>query len=784
MTITVTQTGVTVQTLTLGPGTGSIPRGSSVQFTAQALDSAQQPIPDAVYTYISSNPGVLNVDSRGQGRALGEGTATITVKSGSKTTTASLTVTASSTALSGALWKAVEPVRPLQLRDLGQDADGTFWGFGTRLNEARLFRSADGKNWAPVYMNNTSAPACNALYSTSAKVTLAAFSKDNLWLTCNDTLYQSVNGGLYWMERLTDSSLDGERVKLNLANPNLMVIGGIYSSDAGKTWKKRSYGNDLTISGAYSKTIFAATEKSLDQGVTWQPYGKPFASPAAFSVQGEAITPAGQLMQVVGADIAGVWTTGLYVSGDLGATWTKKSSLSIPKYAKVLFTFYKPQPTVMYVQWPDGLAISQDSGATFKVVSSKYAFPDEGDSSVIYRPLPVSQVGNTYNTIEGLSRSLDGGITWTDIVNPIYPSGNNYPLRNVRVLRDKDGRVLVATGSGLWAAPGAKDTFSSAGNNLGLTIQPSQAGVIDRTQASRLFAITSDEYYGRGKPYLTETTGSQWLKLDTASLQSLTQNGVTATIWHGATSMGDVLTSTDSGLSWSWTGRVPFNQDGQGAASLVLRASRQNTARLYALSPAGVHRSENSGQTWQWASVNLQHASGTDLSVDPLNDQTVYLATNHAGIYKTTNSGQDWKAVNNGLSNLEVRCLAISPDGSSLLAGTNDGGVYRSLDRGGTWEFVSSLLQSYAVTDVEFDPSDANVAYATTTGGVYKTVDKGSSWVMASKGLTSPYITWVQVSSDGKTLYLGTNDQEVFTGSPSSNTGADFRTQSIQRTMN
>ena len=46
------------------------------------------------------------------------------------------------------------------------------------------------------------------------------------------------------------------------------------------------------------------------------------------------------------------------------------------------------------------------------------------------------------------------------------------------------------------------------------------------------------------------------------------------------------------------------------------------------------------------------------------------------GVYRSTDNGANWTAVNNGLSNLSVRALAVK--GELLLAGTEGSSSYNS----------------------------------------------------------------------------------------------------------
>ena len=59
------------------------------------------------------------------------------------------------------------------------------------------------------------------------------------------------------------------------------------------------------------------------------------------------------------------------------------------------------------------------------------------------------------------------------------------------------------------------------------------------------------------------------------------------------------------------------------------------------------------------------------------------------GVFKSTNGGGNWSAVNTGLTDTDVRALAIDPaTPATLYAGTDGGGVFKSTNGGGELERV------------------------------------------------------------------------------------------------
>jgi photosystem II stability/assembly factor-like uncharacterized protein len=107
------------------------------------------------------------------------------------------------------------------------------------------------------------------------------------------------------------------------------------------------------------------------------------------------------------------------------------------------------------------------------------------------------------------------------------------------------------------------------------------------------------------------------------------------------------------------------------------------------------------------------------------------------------NFAAEWKAVNTGLTNMEVRSVAIDPARStSLYAGTQNG-LFKSLDGGASWR--PSGLPDRATTHLVIDFVNPSILYAATqitrTGYfcyervLFKSTDGGATW---SDSVTPP----------------------------------------------
>gem|GEM_PF-2123860 len=161
-------------------------------------------------------------------------------------------------------------------------------------------------------------------------------------------------------------------------------------------------------------------------------------------------------------------------------------------------------------------------------------------------------------------------------------------------------------------------------------------------------------------------------------------------------------------------------------------------------------------------------------------DNTIFFATDEQGIFRTTDSQVDsiWYPINNGLTNLNVLALAISPnyDRCDRLRGTGDStlfvgtrnGVFKSADAGATWAPVGPGLPAdrpaQAVTISPNYASD-NTVFVGMDGSLFRSTDSGASWLPFDAGLTDRSVQAFAASANfanDTTLFLGTRFSGVY----------------------
>ena len=131
-----------------------------------------------------------------------------------------------------------------------------------------------------------------------------------------------------------------------------------------------------------------------------------------------------------------------------------------------------------------------------------------------------------------------------------------------------------------------------------------------------------------------------------------------------------------------------------------------------------------------------------DIAIDPVDENSWYVAAGSGGVWKTENSGTTWKPVFEHQKAYSIGCLTIDPTNHHTVwvgTGENVGGrhvgygdgVYKSTDEGEHWQNMG-LKESQHISKIIVHPDNPDIVWVAAQGplwnkggqrGVYKTVD-------------------------------------------------------------
>jgi len=161
----------------------------------------------------------------------------------------------------------------------------------------------------------------------------------------------------------------------------------------------------------------------------------------------------------------------------------------------------------------------------------------------------------------------------------------------------------------------------------------------------------------------------------------------------------------------------------------------------------------------QWVSMNIPGPGG--IAVHGLLAEGNYLFAGTAGngALLSTDSGATWTIVNNGLTDMSIRCFADS--GGYLFAGGDGDGVFVSQDSGVSWTIASTNLFNTTVHALlEYN----GVLFAGTDEGAFYSTDNGGNWLQSTSGLITARVNAFAISNNTNLskIYAGTDTNGLF----------------------
>lgn len=205
--------------------------------------------------------------------------------------------------------------------------------------------------------------------------------------------------------------------------------------------------------------------------------------------------------------------------------------------------------------------------------------------------------------------------------------------------------------------------------------------------------------------------GASWEEV-TTGLANLSVGKLAAVdgVIYAGTNLGAVYRSTDQGESWEELFDNGLNNP------FVPSVAVNDQGIVFTGSDAGVFRSIDEGATWEATNTGLGNLFIESLEVSRDN---VLFAGSDGGVFRSVDDGDTWEAVHDSvLEGKNIRAL-VSNSNFALFAGTHESGVFRSLNHGATWESVSEGLTDLDVHALVITPDDVQFA-ATVGGGVFR----------------------------------------------------------------
>ncbi|HYR52407.1 MAG TPA: T9SS type A sorting domain-containing protein [Candidatus Dormibacteraeota bacterium] len=584
------------------------------------------------------------------------------------------------------------------------------------LNPSRIWAATLG---AGVY-RSLDGGATWAAYRDSLKNTFVRclavnpIHPDSLFCGTNDGIFLSTDGGATWRENLATlwsvRSITMHPVRRSILYASTYGSGIYKSFNGGGSWGTINLGlvntkvRDVAINPAHPETLFAATGtgggvhfsfngggswtqvadttagvgaveqirfdlldptriyaamldrgviRSTDGGVNWLRINRGLTS---FRCRSLAVIDS---LRYVGTDNAGIWFTTLS-----DTLWHQvNTGLTDPDVEGLLAAPANPSTAWAGTDW-GGIYRTDDRGGNWRQLDG--GLLNTSGFSLAVRP-------SSHELYAGMGfgdrfwRSGDQANTWIHAVG-LFSHNSEHGVAADPV--NSQTVYLAAYGQGV---------YRSDDNGLSWFNPDSVGHTLRNLFVRRLVAWPGQSghlYVGSGGGVYETTDGGFTWRPDTLgmppsfSVRALALvPGSPATLYAGSDSSG-VYRSIDGGLSW-----VPRNS---GLASLFLHDLLVDSVRslmVYAATDSGVFRSGNNGDTWTPARNGLPKGEVRALVQDLAHPTAIFCAVFGAGVFESHDGAVSWTPVFNqvGLSNLNVRSLAVDGSLLTLYAGTDAG---------------------------------------------------------------------------------------------------------------
>lgn len=164
----------------------------------------------------------------------------------------------------------------------------------------------------------------------------------------------------------------------------------------------------------------------------------------------------------------------------------------------------------------------------------------------------------------------------------------------------------------------------------------------------------------------------------------------------------------------------------------------------------GAYRTRDAGRTWEQVFDGTVHA----ITVDPHDDNVVYLGTSPVRLYRSEDAGFTWDPLDGLLAVpaeakkkwgapavlpgeiAHVRYIFVHPDDRNLLfVLLEHGGVLRSTDRGATWTDCTDGIAYVDMHMIGSEPGSTDRYYVTSARGFFRSDDRGDRWRRVESGM-------------------------------------------------
>jgi photosystem II stability/assembly factor-like uncharacterized protein len=636
----------------------------------------------------------------------------------------------------------------------------------------------------------------NGAYSVGS-LTVAPSDRNVIWLGSGEGdprnsvsyglgVYRSTDAGKTW----TNLGLRGteriKRIAVDPRNPDVALVcalgrqwgpneerGVFKTTDAGKTWKKVLYIDQDT--GCSDLDIDFSNPRNVYAGM-WTFRRKPWR----FDDGGKE--------------------TALYVSRDMGETWTKNTSFPKEPMARIGIGVAQSKPNIVYVitefKTAGTLFRSDDYGETFRMIND--------DRNLNFRPfyysdffVDPSNENVLYTLSGGMSKSTDGGRTFERIANGVHGDHQSFwidPMNGNRLLSGSDGGFQLSNDAGetfhimrnvalaqfYHIVTDDRDPYYVCGGlqDNGNWCGPSQTNEPSGILADTWYTVSGGDGFHTvpvpGKPNFvySNAQGGYFRITDTKSGQT---RSIEPWPWMVG-SVGQNMQQAKYRFNWDapiqtsphdpnvvyWGGNVLFRSHDQGYTWDVISPDLTTNDPKKQLDSGGEIYNDNTAAEF--------HTTILAIAESPVEKGVIWVGTDDGNIQITKDDGKTWTNVRSKVAGLPAETWIPNIEASPTEKGTAFVPVdnhrlddfkphlYETRDYGQTWRDLSAgLPQDDYVKEVRQHPKNPNLLFVGMERGIQVSLDRGRTWTSLRNNLPPVSVRGIAIEPRYNDLVIGTH---------------------------
>ena len=315
-----------------------------------------------------------------------------------------------------------------------------------------------------------------------------------------------------------------------------------------------------------------------------------------------------------------------------------------------------------------------------------------------------------------------------------------------------DGGIYKTPDGGVnWAQKGA---ILSVGTGRSLAQADILALAADPEDPATLYVGTA----ANGLLYSTDS-GESWFSpvpLASARINALAIHPKDKCVVY-AVSGNVVVKTTDCGRTWTKV----FEDSRSDVVFNTIGIDSFNPSIVYLGSSKGdVIKSTDDGMSW--GTVKVFASAIAALPIDPFDSRIIYAATRSSGVWKTADAGANWTDVSNEMNNTDgakdIFGLYADHSRNGSYVAVSTFGLMRTTDAGAHWDVIRLLTPSGQTRIYGFamNPGNGLEMYYATATIFYKSSDGGAHWTTKRLPTTRAGSVLMVDAKSSNVIYLGT----------------------------